>query len=165
MKKFCVFCGKPPHNKNNEHVIPRWLIEITGQPKREGNFGPFYDDNELEMIKFSFDKFVYPACFSCNKEFGEIERKVKPIIEVLLNNGQLNSKDFNLLLTWLDKIRIGSALASLYQLKNPYKITPNYFINEGVTSRDRMLLIYKNSNNLKCLNVFGIGPFIINYWL
>lgn len=163
MKKFCVFCGKPPHNKNNEHVIPRWLIGMTGDPKRNANFGPFYDDTKLEIKQISFDKFVYPACYSCNKEFGEIEGRVKPVIIDLLSNGQLDSKDFNLLLTWFDKIRIGSALASLYQLKNLYDITPNYYINDGVTSRDRMLLIYKSNHDFKCLNVFGIGPFIVNY--
>ncbi len=163
MKKFCVFCGNPPNEKNKEHVIPRWLIEITGDPKRNANFGPFYDALKLEMKKYSFKHFVFPACSSCNEEFGKIEQKTKPVMETLLNNGHLDARDFDLILTWFDKIRISSALASLYQLKNPYKITPNYYINEGIKSRDRMLLIYKSNHNFKCLNVFGIGPIIIRY--
>ena len=30
MDKFCVFCGNKPKGKNNEHIIPKWLIEFTG---------------------------------------------------------------------------------------------------------------------------------------
>ena len=34
-KKICVFCGKKPIEKTNEHIIPLWLIEYTGDPKRK----------------------------------------------------------------------------------------------------------------------------------
>jgi hypothetical protein len=34
MDKFCVFCGESPENKNKEHVIPQWLIRMTGYSKR-----------------------------------------------------------------------------------------------------------------------------------
>jgi len=163
MDKFCVFCGNPPINKNREHIIPRWLIAMTGDPHRNAYFGPFYDNRNLKLRQFSFDNFVYPACTSCNRKFGRIERRSKPIIEMVLNSEQLNANDFNLLLTWFDKIRIGSALASLYQLKNIYGNIPNNYINDGVSSRDRMLLIYKSEYDFECLNLFGIGPFIINY--
>jgi len=50
----------------------------------------------LEIKQLSFNKFVYPACYSCNKEFGEIKGRVKPVILDLLSSVQLDSKDFNL---------------------------------------------------------------------
>jgi hypothetical protein len=35
MDKFCVFCGKKPQSKNREHIIPQWLIALTGDPNRD----------------------------------------------------------------------------------------------------------------------------------
>ncbi len=37
MAKFCIFCGNPPKDKNAEHVIPQWLINITGKRSRQIN--------------------------------------------------------------------------------------------------------------------------------
>jgi hypothetical protein len=39
MDKICVFCGEKPKSRNSEHVIPQWLIELTGNPKRIASFG------------------------------------------------------------------------------------------------------------------------------
>ena len=39
MNKICVFCGLQPHSKNKEHIIPQWLIKMTGEPNRQANFG------------------------------------------------------------------------------------------------------------------------------
>jgi hypothetical protein len=30
MAEVCVFCGERPQSKTKEHVIPKWLIEMTG---------------------------------------------------------------------------------------------------------------------------------------
>ncbi len=165
MNKFCIFCGKTPVQRTDEHLIPKWLIELTGCLDRNGNFGPYYNgNNRLEMKKFSYKDFKFPACNSCNNEFGEIEGNTKRIMLDLLDKKPLDSKDFNLLLTWLDKMRIGSALSSLYLFKNLYDITPTYFINDGAISRDRMTLVYKSKYKFKCLNIFGIGTsFIVNF--
>jgi len=29
--KFCVFCGKCPSAKTNEHILPKWLIVLIGK--------------------------------------------------------------------------------------------------------------------------------------
>ncbi|WP_455289434.1 hypothetical protein [Vibrio parahaemolyticus] len=55
-KKYCVFCGEEPQNKNKEHVLPQWLLKMTGAPKRVVNFGYNYA-NEKE-IKFDWSSFV-----------------------------------------------------------------------------------------------------------
>ena len=39
LEKRCIFCGKKPSEKNREHIIPRWLIALTGDPKREWYLG------------------------------------------------------------------------------------------------------------------------------
>lgn len=164
MKKFCIFCGKPPINKNREHLLPSWLLEMTGSSERMGNFGPYLNNNSLMMKRFPFKAFILPSCYDCNHKFGQIEDIVKLIMSNLLNEKPLDSSDFNYLLTWFDKIRIGSALASIYHLKNIYNIQPHYFIMDGAMKSDRLLLIYKSSHEFKCLNVFGVGlSFLMHY--
>jgi len=32
MDKFCIFCGDKPQSKNLEHIIPQWLLKMTGDP-------------------------------------------------------------------------------------------------------------------------------------
>ena len=39
MEKRCIFCGKVPETKTKEHVIPQWLINMTGDPKRNLHLG------------------------------------------------------------------------------------------------------------------------------
>ena len=165
MKKFCIFCGKPPINKNKEHLLPKWLIKMTGDPNRFGIFGPFLNNTKLEIKEIPFNQFVLPACHKCNYEFGEkIEGRAKLILRKLLEEKPLSMNDFDLFLSWIDKIRIGSGLSTLYHLKNPYKTTPPYYITDGAMTRDRMLLIFKSKCEFKSLNVFGIGTnLIINY--
>ena len=63
MAKYCVFCGAVPEKKNKEHVVPKWLIKLTGNPKREAYFG--FEKNietEVKTRTFAFDQFSFPAC-------------------------------------------------------------------------------------------------------
>jgi hypothetical protein len=46
--KRCIFCGNPPSAKNKEHVVPKWLIELTGDPKREWYLGLYFGEPRLE---------------------------------------------------------------------------------------------------------------------
>ncbi|MFE4047145.1 hypothetical protein [Priestia sp. YIM B13490] len=135
MEKICIFCGNKPQDKTNEHVIPQWLIELTGNPSRKANFA-------LNK-QFAFSSFKFPACNICNNKFSGMEGAVKHIIINLLNGQPIKALDLNLLLDWLDKVRIGIWLGNLYLDKNPTNIDPNYHINTRVGQRDRMLVIYK----------------------
>jgi hypothetical protein len=31
-EKFCLFCAALPSGKTKEHVVPRWLLRMTGKP-------------------------------------------------------------------------------------------------------------------------------------
>jgi len=37
--RICVFCGNKPVNKNDEHVLPEWLIKYTGRAERSVQHG------------------------------------------------------------------------------------------------------------------------------
>ena len=157
--KFCIFCGKKPENKNNEHVIPRWLIELTGDPKRKAYFGINYNNSASSLRMYSFDSFVFPSCMTCNSDYGKLEGIVKPIILNLLNENGISDVEFSFLLDWLDKVRIGLWLGYNYLDGNDANITPSFHINSRVGKRDRQLIIYKVKYFGDGLNFVGVdGP-------
>jgi hypothetical protein len=149
-KKFCIFCGKQPNSKTKEHLIPKWLIEFTGNVNRPISVGPLispfaFHENKTEFYKkLSFGGFVFPACEKCNQRFGELEAQVKPILTKLITYRQLSSFDINLLLDWFDKIRIGLWLGyHQYYDENYWGILPHFYISDRLGKADRALLIYK----------------------
>lgn len=141
--KFCVFCGKFPENKNKEHVLPRWLIELTGDPKRIANFGIDFEKKPFALRQFSFDALTFPACADCNNDFGQLEAATEPVIRGLLSQQALHARDLILLLDWLDKVRVGLWLGYFYLDKNPLGINPRFFIEGRLGRFDRMVAIIK----------------------
>jgi hypothetical protein len=162
-KKFCVFCGRKPDKKTKEHIIPRWLIEITGDPKRKISIGPFVSryisKGEEELIKeFSYDDFTFPACQKCNEEFGQLEGLVKPIIVRLLSRQKLAAHDIDLLLDWLDKVRIGLWLGfHIYFDENYWGVQPHFYIADRIGKADRALLIYEAKKEFRGIRFIGIN--------
>ena len=143
MDRFCVFCGESPQDKNNEHVLPNWLIELTGDPNRVATFGVDFHREPIGLRKFPFDSLVFPACSVCNTRFGKLEEAVKPIFTRLLSSQPLASRDLILLLDWLDKVRVGLWLGYLYLDKNPMGIDPSFHIESRIGRLDRMVGIFR----------------------
>ncbi len=143
MDRFCVFCGEPPQDKNREHVLPKWLIELTGDPNRVATFGIDFYKEPIGLRKFAFDSLAFPACSVCNTRFGMLEDFVKPIFARLLSWQPLGSEDFIILLDWLDKVRVGLWLGYLYLDKNPMGIDPQFHIESRIGRLDRMVTILR----------------------
>jgi hypothetical protein len=118
MKKFCVFCGKLPQEKNKEHVLPRWLIALTGNPNRIGSFGIDFTKKPFSVRRFSFDSFTFPACSDCNAAFSLLEATAEPVVRKMLAFQPVNSSELIVLLDWLDKVRVGMWLGFFYLDKN-----------------------------------------------
>lgn len=157
MGKVCVFCGEKPDEKSKEHVVPRWLIELTGDPKREVFLGSIKDfENGFKERKFSFDQFTFPACVSCNNKYADLEGKVKPILERILNEEQVTTEAVNLFLDWLDKVRIGLWLGMIQLDKDYAKVDPNFHIETRISQSDRMLIVEKSDSDKSKLNLGGI---------
>lgn len=156
MRKVCVFCGERPESKTSEHVLPQWLIELTGDPKRTTEFGYQHLENgELAKRKFSFDAFKFPACKLCNQSFAALEAETKSIVTKLVNEESLSELEFNILFDWFDKIRIGLWLGYRYLDKNAMAIEPHYYINSRIGQHDRMLLILKADDKRQGLSFVG----------
>ena len=150
MKKFCIFCGEKPVDKNLEHVIPQWLIRMTGNPNRVSRIGK----KDGKDIRFPWMNYVFPACSECNTDFSFLEAKAKPIVEKLLNQKSVTHIEINLFLDWVDKVRTGVWLghAMLYKLD----FTPNFYINQRVAAKDRMCILYKIDDNELGISLIGV---------
>ena len=155
MDKFCVFCGQKPEEKSFEHVIPQWLIELTGNPKRNAHFGYEFKNTLPKQRTFSFDSFKFPSCMSCNQKHSRLESATKQIVVKILNSDFLSSKDLNILLDWFDKIRVGLWLGYQYLDKNPAGIKPKFYIESRISVNDRMLAIFQADADIKGLNFTG----------
>lgn len=156
MKKNCIFCGSLPYYKTKEHVIPQWLIEMTGDPNRQAIFGPNYESKNSKYHKFSFDSFTFPSCKKCNEKSAELEIKAKRIVSAMLSAEKLASIDVHYFLSWLDKVRIGLWLGMMSLQKNALAIKPNYYINNRLSLYDRIVIVYRFINLEKRLNMIGI---------
>ena len=168
MEKICVFCGKRPENKNREHVIPQWLIKMTGDANRCGNWGIDYQELIFEervhvkARKYPFMKFTFPACEKCNAEYGDkLETQAKSVIEKIHSNQSLEEKDISVLLDWFDKVRVGMWLGYLYY-NSKDGILPKFCISERVGATDRALFIFKSETSTQGLTIFGPGSMLFS---
>ena len=140
-EKFCIFCGKTPENKNLEHVIPQWLIRMTGR-ERKDVFSLHPDhDKHIPFIQFKF-----PACTTCNTKYAHMEALAKPVIEKVLAGQSISGSEASLLMDWFDKVRVGLWLTNMfYDKKLKHDVMPHFFIDSRVAKTDRMLSIQKLS--------------------
>ncbi|MBP3340577.1 MAG: hypothetical protein J6L47_02845 [Alphaproteobacteria bacterium] len=158
MAKFCVFCGNPPENKNAEHIIPQWLIEMTGKKSRPCHLGPITPNGSI-----AFGAFKFPACERCNSEFSALEASVKPIIQNILAGTSVTGNDLHILLNWFDKVRIGLWLADLCLTKKVDEINPHMHIANRMGLKDRMLVIERIAPCDDCINFIGPGNVSFRY--
>lgn len=144
MHKTCIFCGEKPKQKNNEHIIPLWLIELTGNPNRIAEFGykEFMKPKSGKRV-FSFDSLRFPSCESCNARYAALEAYVKPIVEKMMRTDFVSAPEFHILMDWFDKIRVGLWLGYRYLDRNPMGITPLFHIDQRLMACDRILVIFK----------------------
>jgi len=155
LAKACVFCGDRPEEKTKEHIIPQWLIELTGDPNRIANLGGIG-----EPKLFAFDQFVFPACQTCNAKYSHLEIKAKTAIHALMNGDKINEQDGEVLLNWFDKVRIGMWLGGMKLHGNPSEIEPKFHISSRMGQHDRLLYIGRAKVWSKSLNFMLIDePF------
>jgi len=155
---FCIFCGEQPTSKTKEHVLPLWLLKLTGDPKRRVIVGPFLSKRTEEAFrKQSFDSLHFPACGVCNNRFGNLEASAKDTVEKLLDEQPLSTGDIYVLLDWLDKVRVGLWLGfHQYLDENIHGIKPRFYISQRIGLLDRTVLIVAIKGHPKGLHFFGI---------
>lgn len=158
--RFCVFCGNKPEKQNREHILPQWLLKLTGDPKRVVNFGINF--NAGRTITFDWLNFVVPACESCNSEYSRLDGRAKSYVLTLLDRGALTSIEYMDFMDWMDKVRIGVWIAYHFIQGNPTNIEPRFHIKTRISQKDRMIAIYPIANDEKGLNAFGAESLIFH---
>lgn len=149
---FCVFCGSPPNSKNKEHVIPKWLMSLTGNPNRKIKFrSPFFDQDR------PFSTFEFPACVDCNSKYSALEKSTSKIFKKLSSNEGLNTFEINDLLDWFDKVRTGLWLGYKYLYKSTDRHTRHFHISDRIGKKDRSLQIFKLSEINESFFIQGIA--------
>jgi len=136
LPRFCVFCGADPKHGNKEHVIPRWLIELTGDPKRKAIMA--FDRFRQRATAFSFDQLQFPACKACNESFSRLEDEAKRVLQAIIAREAVAERDLSLFLDWLDKVRVGVWLAQLYLGSPLLNVQPKFHIASRMAVADRM---------------------------
>lgn len=150
--KHCVFCGNPPSTKTREHILPAWLLELTGDPRRTAIMA--FDSGTGEPISFSWSSLTMPACEACNSRYSMLESATKPIVLRLLARDQVTEQQILLLLDWLDKVRICLWLNQLILQKK--RIEPHFRVDSRIGTKDRMISVYKLPGLNPGLNGIGI---------
>jgi hypothetical protein len=155
--KFCVFCGAPPEDKNREHILPYWLLELTGDPHRRVPLALNFDTNPNVPAQrsFAFSHFTFPACSACNTAFGALEGAARSIVQRLLSDRPVGDRDIATLLDWLDKVRVGLWLGQQQLNGSFWNIRPNFYIADRVARTDRAVFISKIAGG-EGLTVVGV---------
>jgi hypothetical protein len=155
--KFCIFCGKPPSDKNKEHVLPRWLLSLTGDPKRIARFGfSTRHGEEPKERQYAFDQFTFPACEQCNTRHAALESAAKAVLEKVLNTEPVCPSEMSVLLNWFDKVRVGLWLGFHQLSKNEFDVDPQYYIERRIGQFDRLLIVERYTPPTRQLNMFGV---------
>ena len=138
----CVFCGQAPDGETLEHVIPDWLIKLTGPVGRKARFGVDWRTGKIR--EFAFGRLRFPACRACNERYGQLlENRTSDIVKRLMAGASLTTDDMNRLLDWLDKVRVGMWLGYMALSGNRFGIEPKFHISDRIARHDRALLIYR----------------------
>lgn len=167
--KNCIFCGNEVSEKTKEHIVPKWLMKLTGDPNRQVNLGVNYprllDANSKEKVvrRFSFSAFHFPACNSCNSKYSHLENKTKLIVEKILVNKSITAKELDTLMDWVDKIRIGLWLGFMQLNKNLLNLNPKFAIDRRIGSKDRMLAAYRFDDVTDGVSFYGADSFAFQH--
>ena len=138
--KTCVFCGNAPEDKTKEHVIPKWMLRMSGQENREAFFGVRYSEGpeKLAVHRHAFGAYTFPACASCNATFAQLEYLAKGVFEKLLSESTVSASEVEILFDWLDKVRVGLWLAGRMLGTNIFRAAnPRFAIADRIGLEDR----------------------------
>ena len=157
MAQKCVFCGGTPQNKNKEHVIPQWLSKYLDSYKK------ICDLTHVTDRQIPYCGLTFPACEKCNTRDAQLEAEAKSIIEKMMAGTSVTGLEINTLLDWFDKLRTGLWLGELMLSKTQEEVDPNYYINDRMGQKDRMLIIERIDGIGNGLGLVGANTTVFKY--
>lgn len=157
MAQKCVFCGGTPKNKNKEHVVPQWLSKYLGRYKAVCHLG------NVTPAEIPFSALTFPACEKCNSDDANLEGAAKGIVEKLMESKSVTGQEVSILMDWFDKLRTGIWLGELMLSKRIDDIDPNFYINDRIGLKDRMLIIESFDSKGQGLGLAGVDTKMFMY--
>lgn len=133
---------------------------MTGDPNRVVKFGTNFETQKI--IEFAWSSFVMPSCEACNTQYSQLENEAKTVVEALVERRPLKATAYLTLLDWLDKVRVGLWLAYHVLQANPTGITPAFYINTRLGTKDRFVAFYPIETDTPGLNAFGVESFLFH---
>jgi hypothetical protein len=115
---------------------------------------------ERRAVRFSWNGLVVPACHECNEAYSPLEQRTKAIVKRLLRRDAVSAREYVTLLSWLDKVRTGLWINYHLIQNHPGVVSPNFYINQRIATKDRMVAIYPLAANPDGLNAFGVDALI-----
>lgn len=155
----CVFCGEAPVGKTKEHVVPKWLLEITETSRKKLTYGGGY----VVPGKTPFSGFTLPACEKCNNEYSVLEGSAGKVVSKILLGSDISPKEADVILDWIDKVRIGLWLIDLVRGGNKLQIEPKFRISARVGLKDRALKISRIDYKNKALSFVNINTLAFQF--
>jgi hypothetical protein len=107
--------------------------------------------------RFAADQFQFPACEACNSRYSDLEGRTKANMTKLLNEQSLSAVQWDDLLDWFDKVRIGLFIGNMILNKDLPVPNPKFFIDQRIGAKDRCVLIYPNRADRVGLGMIGAG--------
>jgi hypothetical protein len=156
MARVCCFCGKEfrGQKRNREHIIPAWLVKEADLRKRttEVSIG-------ARTFRAIMQRIVGDSCESCNVSSSALEAKAKTTFLKIRDGLELEEADGQVLVDWLDKVRVGLWQWLLGASQGHYKVTPKFNMDARIRRKDRIGLIakYPAESSMKGLALWGIG--------
>jgi hypothetical protein len=149
-KKQCIFCGEIPRDCTEEHIVPRWLVKLTGPPKRKGKL-----HHPLGQ-SVPYERSVARACKRCNKRYERVlETPVSAAIRSIVDTRCVDFASVHLIMDWIDKLRWGNWILGLIHTGNPFRIAPTSMIDGFVGRWEQLLWIFATPE--PCLRLVTLG--------
>jgi hypothetical protein len=137
----CVFCGAAlaKSDRTKEHVLPMWLLRMTGDPNRQFQLGSNLVTGDAWLRAAS--SITFPACGPCNQNYGKgLEVQAHKIVRAIQDGKSISISNAYRLLDWLDKVRIGLWLGIL-MLQREGDIRPRFSIDTRRGCKDRVAIV------------------------
>jgi len=153
LNRFCVFCGGKPAEKTSEHIVPQWLIRLTGQENRKICVG--VNKKTGKQISLSAMSNVFPACRDCNNHYASLEATAQKTIINLLERQPITESECSSLLDWFDKVRVGLWLGDMMRNPSHTFVRRKFHITQRIGQNDRCLLIARAETSSKKFHFWG----------
>jgi hypothetical protein len=155
----CAFCGLKPRKSTREHIVSRWLLDLTETRQKKFEFQP----TDGKPFSLDFSRLTLKACLECNNKFSILEENAKRVVKAILARDKINYGDVDVLLDWFDKVRIGLWLIELKRGGNPLQIDPKFHINTRISRKDRMVKISRFKHPRPALTFIGTNTLAFNF--